>query len=456
MSSIPFPNPSDDLAPDALHDSIHSQFYSPPTFDVSGSFQMNPLSAHPPRTPRSSTSITPTSSSHSRPLSAHFGSVSISVYDEKEEDTQHTRADAVHHHTPGDDGDEPAYELDEEDLRVKAADDMVPPHEVWRDILSTSYGRDKAFKVMQYSIRVYLLFHTKLLFRNGRSPWQQAVVRRLESARSGFSFTRKMLILLNWLTPLSTILAQKTVPYASLDGSSFSHPIAVAPAKKPPSSPFAGQLLSHPFLQALLAAPPPVLLDLVNGLSDDIYTLSRLGLVGQKTGARAARFADWCWFFGTLVGLVQNGIEMSIVEGQQREGKSSSSYRWEDVDSRVFTVENRAYQESMSGATSKSQPKASKVDEKELTRLQRKTHWLRLTRVKLVMDLIFVCAFCRRPSRRVRSLIWPVLAYDVFRLSRGKDVIQSFTGLVAAILSSLKLYDKYKSALITKLLSSAI
>lgn len=421
MSSIPFPNPSDDLgsSPDALHDSIHSQFYSPPSFDVSGSFQMNPLSAHPPRTPRSSTSITPTSSSHSRPLSAHFGSVNTSVYDEKEEDTQHTRADAVQDHTAGDDGDELAYELDEEDLRVKAADNKVPPHEVWRDILSTSYGRDKAFKVMQYSIRVYLLFHTKLLFRNGRSPWQHAMVRRLESARSGFSFTRKMLILFNWLTPLSTILAQKTVPYASLDGSFFSHPIADAPAKKPPSSPFAGQLLSHPFLQALLAAPPPVLLDLVNGLSDDIYTLSRLGLVGQKTGARAARFADWCWFFGTLVGLVQNGIETSIVEGQQRE------------------VENRAYQESMSGATSKSQPKASKVDEKELTRLQRKTHWLKLTRMKLVMDLIFV-------------------SYDVFRLSRGKDVIQSFTGLVAAILSSLKLYDKYKSALVTKLLSSTV
>ncbi|KAI6105753.1 hypothetical protein F5141DRAFT_147508 [Pisolithus sp. B1] len=417
MSSIPFPNPSDDLASssDALHDSIHSQFYSPPSFDVSGSFQMNPLSAHPPRTPRSSMSITPTS----RPLSAHFGSVSISVYDEKEEDTQGTRAEAVQDHTAGDDGDEVAYELDEEDLRVKAADNKVAPHEVWRDILSASYGRDKAFKVMQYSIRVYLLFHTKLLFRSGRSAWQQTMVRRLESARSGFSFTRKMLILFNWLTPLSTILAQKTVPYASLDGSFFSHSLANAAAKKPPSSPFTGQLLSHPFLQALLAAPPPVLLDLFNGLSDDIYTLSRLGLVGQKTGARAARFADWCWFFGTLVGLVQNGIEMSIVEGQQRE------------------VENRAYQESMSGATSKSQPKASKADEKELMRLQRKTYWLKVTRTKLAMDLIFV-------------------SYDVFKLSRGKDVIQSFAGLVAAILSSLKLYDKYKSALVTKLLSSTI
>ncbi|KAI6134899.1 hypothetical protein EV401DRAFT_2052435 [Pisolithus croceorrhizus] len=387
MSSIPFPNPSDDLASssDALHDSIHSQFYSPPSFDVSGSFQMNPLSAHPPRTPRSSMSITPTS----RPLSAHFGSVSISVYDEKEEDTQGTRAEAVQDHTAGDDGDEVAYELDEEDLRVKAADNKVAPHEVWRDVLSASYGRDKAFKVMQYSIRVYLLFHTKLLFRNGRSAWQQTMVRRLESACSGFSFTRKMLILFNWLTPLSTILAQKTVPYASLDGSPF------------------------------WPAPPPVLLDLFNGLSDDIYTLSRLGLVGQKTGARAARFADWCWFFGTLVGLVQNGIEMSIVEGQQREGKSSSSYN------------------PCPAATSKSQPKASKVDEKEMVRLQRKTYWLKATRMKLVMDLIFV-------------------SYDVFRLSRGKDVIQSFAGLVAAILSSLKLYDKYKSALVTKLLSSTI
>ena len=93
----------------------------------------------------------------------------------------------------------------------------------------------------------------------------------------------------------------------------------VPTGKLPPS--FTGDLLSHPFLQALLSAPPPVLLDLVNGLSDDIYTLSRLGLVGPKVGARAARFADWCWLFGTLVGLVENGVEMGIVEGLQRDGK---------------------------------------------------------------------------------------------------------------------------------------
>ena len=43
---------------------------------------------------------------------------------------------------------------------------------------------------MQYSIRVYLLMHTKLLLRNGKAAWQQELVRRLESARSGLSFTR--------------------------------------------------------------------------------------------------------------------------------------------------------------------------------------------------------------------------------------------------------------------------
>lgn len=114
-------------------------------------------------------------------------------------------------------------------------------------------------------------------------------------------------------------MAQKTVPFSSGGSSSIPHDLADAPPKKPSVS-FTSDLLSHPFLQALLSAPPPVLLDLVNGLSDDIYTLSRLGLVGPKTGARAARFADWCWLFGTLVGLVENGVEMSIVGGMQREG----------------------------------------------------------------------------------------------------------------------------------------
>ena len=47
----------------------------------------------------------------------------------------------------------------------------------------------------------------------------------------------------------------------------------------------------------------------------------------------------------------------------------------------------------MTGATAKSNPRATKADERELKRLQRQDYWLRITRAKLLMDLIFVCAF---------------------------------------------------------------
>jgi hypothetical protein len=337
-----------------------------------------------------------------------------SVYSEKAEEQQDW---ATEKGVVIDNADE-EDELDEENERVKEAEKKLGRHEVWRDILATSNGRDKAFKLMQYAIRVYLLFHTKLLFRHGKAAWQQALVRRLESTRSGFSFTRKMLILFNWLTPLSTVMAQKSVPYSSTGSSLTPHGLADDLAKKPASS-FTGPILSHRFFQALLTAPPPVLLELVNGLSDDIYTFSRLGLIGPKTGARAARFADWCWLFGTLVGLVENGVEMSIVDGLQRQ------------------VEHRAYKESLDGATSKSQPKLAKLDEKELARLQRNSYWLQVSRAKLTMDLIFVL-------------------YEVLRLKRWKNTVQSFTGLAAAVLSSAKLYDKYRSVLINKVLSNSV
>ena len=55
-------------------------------------------------------------------------------------------------------------------------------------------------------------------------------------------------------------------------------------------------------------------------------------------------------------------------------------------------MEGRLYSESMSGATSKSNPAANKLDEKELARLQRQDYWIQITRLKLLMDLIFVCA----------------------------------------------------------------
>ena len=143
-ASITFPQAEESSA--SLCESIHSQFYAPPSFDVEGSFQMNPLSAHPPRTPRSSTTASAATSSHSRPHSAHFGPMSVSIYDEKTDETE-----TVHEHgggkegVPADDDEANEVELDEEDERVRTAEKRIGAHEVWRDIIATSYGRDKAF-----------------------------------------------------------------------------------------------------------------------------------------------------------------------------------------------------------------------------------------------------------------------------------------------------------------------
>jgi len=211
---------------------------------------------------------------------------------------------------------------------------------------------------MQYSIRLCLLLHnsvasSRLLRTSARPSWDLELTKRLNSTANGLSFTRKLLLLFNWLSPLTVITAQQSVPFSREHST-------------PKSS-------SRPFLHALLHTPPPVLLEFVHALADDAVTYYKLGLFGKKFGQRAERFSDWCWLLATLVGLVENGVERQMIGRLQSE------------------VENRLYSESMTGATAKSNPKTSKADEKELKRLQRQDYWLRITRAKLLMDLIFVC-----------------------------------------------------------------
>ncbi|KDR83551.1 hypothetical protein GALMADRAFT_235764 [Galerina marginata CBS 339.88] len=371
MSSISFPNSH--RPTDSHHE---DQFYTP-SFDTS-SFQMNPLSSHPPRTPR--TSMHASSSNH----------YSASVYDAKEEIEEPVDAEDI--------------EIDHEEDRVKVAETRIREEEVWREMFVTSNGRDKAFKLIQYSIRVGLVFHrsltsTRLLRRPTRPPWEENIIQRLTSTASGLSTTRKLLLLFNWLHPLTQILAQQSVP--------FSAEVSTEKAKK----------VQKPFLHTILYAPPPVLLELVHAVADDIATWARLGLLGKKIGTRAERFSDWCWLLATLVGLVENSVERQMI-GSLQAG-----------------VEGRLYTESMSGATAKSKPKTSKLDEKELSRLRNQDYWLQVTRTKLLMDLIFV-------------------SYELFNLQRGRDAVKAFTGLTAAVLSSAKLFDRHKSALLKTLLTS--
>ena len=185
-----------------------------------------------------------------------------------------------------------------------------------------------------------------------------------------YGVSRKCLILFNWLPPLTSILAQhESDPYAS----------GTVKGKRKP--------LLHTFLHA----PPPVLLEFVNGLADDGATLSKLGIIGKRTGERAGRLADWCWFAGTLVSLVENSVQRSVILDLQHEGVYFAISVPSIAHLRYRIVEGRLYTESMAGTTAKSNPAANKLDEKELARLQRQDYWIQVSRLKLVMDLVFVC-----------------------------------------------------------------
>ncbi|TFK29291.1 hypothetical protein FA15DRAFT_684789 [Coprinopsis marcescibilis] len=380
MASISFPeHPSGGMS-----SSHHEDSYYSPAYDTSASFQMNPLSSHPPRTPKTSI-ISNSSTSYQAPSSTG----------REEKSEQHIDVDED--------------DFDEEEERIKLAEKRVMKEDIWREMFLTSNGRDKAFKLIQYSIRVYLLFHASVAgSRVLRAPrglqWNLNLVKRLSSTASGLSFTRlatpKMLLLFNWLQPLTVIRAQQSVP--------FSAESSATKSSKPTS-----------FLHTALHAPPPVLLEFMNAVADDVATLARLGFIGKRLGDSAGKFSDWCWFISTLVGLVENGVERQMITSLQAE------------------VEGRMYNESMAnGASAKSKPKVSKFDEKELSRLQRQDYWLQVTRAKLAMDLIFV-------------------SYEVFNLKRGAATIQAVTGLCSAILSSAKLYDKHKNSLVKALISSS-
>ncbi|KAI0269236.1 hypothetical protein BC834DRAFT_865397 [Gloeopeniophorella convolvens] len=367
MSAMNFPGQSSS--------SQHEHLY-PLSFDSgsAGGFQMNPLSAHPPRTPRTSIMA-----SNAAPFTseAHNGT------EEPDEPPLHIEEEPY-------DG--------EETEKKSSAKERVRTEDVWREMFKTSVGRDKAFKLVQYSMKVYLFFHYAISRRipvqgGKKAAFEAELLKRLESTTAKLSLTRKCLIMFNWLSPLTAILAEHSAsPVYPTAGTKS------APRRKP---------LLHTFLHA----SPPVLLELVQAIADDVSTWSKVGLLGKRTGERAGRLADWCWFGSTLVDLVENNVEHNMIANSQR------------------AVESRLYAESMAGATAKSAPRNTKFDDKEMKLLQRQEYWLQVQRTKLFMDLIFV-------------------SYEVFRWQRGKEAIKAFTGLASALLSSSKLYDRHRNSLI--------
>ena len=83
---------------------------------------MNPLSSHPPRTPR--TSIVPNSSST-------YSNGKYQNSNSNEDNREKVEIDDI--------------DIDEEEESVKSAERKIRKEEVWREMFLTSAGRDKAF-----------------------------------------------------------------------------------------------------------------------------------------------------------------------------------------------------------------------------------------------------------------------------------------------------------------------
>ena len=126
--------------------------------------------------------------------------------------------------------------------------------------------------------------------------------------------------------------AQQAVPFSSDTAKPSASPLnekSAAPAdftfNPPPSraklAAKSAAQRTKPFLQALLYAPPPVLLELVQAMADDAATFAKLGLLSKKFGDRAGRFSDWCWLLSTLAGLVENAVERSVIVNLKDEGE---------------------------------------------------------------------------------------------------------------------------------------
>lgn len=131
--------------------------------------------------------------------------------------------------------------------------------------------------------------------------------------------------------------------------------------------------------------------DLFNSLADDTYTLSRLGLIGQRIGNKAEKLANWLWFLSTLAGLVEVETESSMVRSLMS-----------DLDERIYDVELDPaklgrLEKKQNGLVPNGKPNnvdlSVGVEEagEGLEQLRQQSWTLRITRWKLLMDLIFVC-----------------------------------------------------------------
>ncbi|KAI8988281.1 peroxisomal biogenesis factor 11-domain-containing protein [Mycotypha africana] len=126
-------------------------------------------------------------------------------------------------------------------------------------------GRDKLMKIIQYFIKILLHYQ---LIRTGKKEWPSTLA-------SHFSLVRKILRLGTGIGPLKQLLTAD-ITSAMINKKTSAVNIAI-----------------H-------------INELVNNVSDDIYCLYKMGIVGSYLGAKTEVVSAYCWFMGILIDLREN------------------------------------------------------------------------------------------------------------------------------------------------------
>ena len=106
-------------------------------------------------------------------------------------------------------------------------------------------------------------------------------------------------------------------------------------------------------------------------------------------GRTAGRLADWTWLGSTLVALVELSMKRAIVRSSMHQRKHTFSDEGRLLET-VVVVENKLYKESMQSAGQIPDEPERETEERNLKQLKQQLYWIRVTRAKLLMDLIFV------------------------------------------------------------------
>lgn len=213
-------------------------------------------------------------------------------------------------------------------------------------VMESSKGRDKVLKSVQYSLKTYLYLLSLVARVRPLSQYLQSNSKRLRISVAGLSLTRKCLLLLNPLHPLAALMS--------------------------PAPTSAREMLEH-------------LIDLVGAISDDVFCLSKLGILDRRKGRIADRWSNRFWLLTTVIALYR--LHVKTIPRIRAVSKENESYG----------------------------------DSPDILRAE----W---TNRKLLSDLIFV-------------------SYDVFDLSWLREPVQCLSGLTAALISTGKLYNESWSSL---------